>query len=96
MAESTIGPYDGSRVVDQKAKGAVARERAKSGPPIFQDLRGKWHKTSSGDPIRFGYNCKSGCSDKGVKPGGCCPKGYHVCAEPRCGESHSLQQHGSK
>jgi hypothetical protein len=31
-----------------------------------------------------------------VKPGQRCSKGYHVCAEPRCGGEHSLQQHGNK
>ena len=75
-----------------KAKGK--RSGGKSSPPIPAELRGKWHKSSSGDPICYGFNCRSGCSEKGVKPGGRCSKGLHICAEPRCGASHSLQDHG--
>ena len=81
----------------QKGKGNHGKGRGKGkSPPVPQELRGKWHKTGSGDPICFGFNCKSGCSDKSVKPGQRCSKGYHVCAEPRCGGEHSLQQHGKQ
>eukprot|EP00435_Cladocopium_sp_Y103_P029318 s1136_g7.t1 len=88
-------PYASSS--PSKGKGGSGKGKGKTkSPPVPQELRGKWHKTSSGDPICFGYNCKSGCSEKHVKPGQRCSKGYHVCAEPRCGADHSLQQHGSK
>ena len=68
----------------------------KSSPPVPQELRGKWHKSSSGEPICFGFNCRSGCPEKNVKPGQRCSKGLHICAEPKCGGEHSLQQHGQK
>eukprot|EP00435_Cladocopium_sp_Y103_P020392 s3652_g5.t1 len=86
-------PYSGNR---PKGGGKGKKGGSKSTPPIPAELRGKWHKNSSGEPICYGYNCKSGCPEKGVKPGGRCSKGLHICAEPRCGGNHSLQEHGSK
>eukprot|EP00435_Cladocopium_sp_Y103_P074715 s4_g50.t1 len=86
-------PYAGGR---PKGGGKGKKGGGKSAPPVPAELRGKWHKNSSGEPICYGYNCKSGCAEKGVKPGGRCSKGLHICAEPRCGGHHSLQEHGSK
>lgn len=77
-----------------KSFGKGKRSSSKGAPPIPAELRGKWHKSSNGDPICYGYNCKSGCPEKGIKPGGRCSKGLHICAEPRCGANHSLQDHG--
>ena len=77
-----------------KGKGKGKRGGGKSSPPVPAELRGKWHKSSNGEPICYGYNCRSGCSEKGIKPGGRCAKGLHICAEPRCGAAHSLQEHG--
>lgn len=90
-------PY-GNQAASGKGKGGGSKGKAKGkpGPPVPQELRGKWHKTATGDPICFGYNCKSGCPEKGVKPGARCSKCFHICAEPRCGAEHSLQQHGAK
>eukprot|EP00435_Cladocopium_sp_Y103_P056280 s2737_g19.t1 len=89
-------PYQ-TQTTGSKGKGSQAKGKSKGkSPPVPQELRGKWHKTSSGDPICFGFNCKSGCPEKNIKPGQRCSKGYHICAEPRCGGEHSLQQHGSK
>ena len=68
----------------------------KTSPPVPQELRGKWHRTAGGDPICFRSNCRSGCPEKGIKPGQKCSKGLHICAAPRCGGEHSLQQHGAK
>lgn len=63
-----------------KGQGGAGKGKSngKSGPPIPQELRGKWHKTPSGEPICFGFNCKSGCPDK---PGQRCSRGYHVSAK---------------
>ena len=90
-------PYGGGGSSSKgKGGGAKGKTKGRPGPPVPQELRGKWHKTSSGEPICFGYNCKSGCPEKGIKPGQRCSKGYHICAEPKCGGDHSLQQHGGK
>ena len=67
-----------------------------SSPPVPSELRGKWHRSPQGEPICFGYNCRSGCAGKHIKPGQKCSKGLHICAEPRCGAEHSLQQHPGK
>ena len=79
-----------------KGFGKGKKGGGKSSPPVPQELRGKWHKSSSGEPICFGFNCRSGCPEKNVKPGQRCSKGLHICAEPKCGGEHSLQQHGQK
>eukprot|EP00435_Cladocopium_sp_Y103_P044391 s1982_g12.t1 len=84
-------PYSGGR---PKGGGKGKKGGGKNAPPIPAELRGKWYKNSSGEPICYGYNCKSGCAEKGIKPGGRCAKGLHICAEPRCGGHHSLQEHG--
>ena len=80
------GSGGGSHKGPAKGKG---KQRA---PPVPAELRGKWFKTSSGDPLCFGFNCASGCSSK-ISAGERCPKGWHLCAEPRCQKAHSLQQH---
>lgn len=64
----------------------------KKNPPVPAELRGKWYKTSKGEPLCFGFNCASGCPNK-VAPGEKCPRGWHLCAEPKCQKAHSLQQH---
>jgi len=63
------------------------------GPPVRNELRGKWHKTGSGEPLCFGFNCSTGCPDKSVQPGQRCAKGWRLGAEPKCQKPHSLQQH---
>ena len=87
-------PYQQER--PGKSKGKGKSKKGRSGPPIPNELRGKYHKTPSGEPICFGFNCSTGCSDKSVQPGGRCARGLHVCAEPKCGQPHSLQNHGKQ
>ena len=82
-------PYDGGGHGKGKGKGKGKR----SSPPVPQELRGKWYKMPNGDPICFGFNCRTGCSSK-VKAGEKCARGWHVCAEPKCQKNHSLAQHG--
>ena len=85
-------PYEGPGPRKGKGKGKDGKGK-RSSPPVPQELRDKWFKLSNGEPICFGYNCKSGCNSK-TKPGDKCAKGWHVCAEPRCQKNHSLTQHG--
>ncbi len=60
-------------------------------PPMPTELRGKWHKHSNGEPLCFGYNTSRGCNH--AKDGEKCNKGWHLCAEPKCLQPHSLQAH---
>ena len=63
-------------------------------PPMPSELRGKYHKTPNNEPICFGFNTAAGCPHSStVKAGERCPKGLHVCAEPRCQQPRPLQQH---
>ena len=84
-------PYQPQAPRPQKGRGKGAKGKA---PPMPAELRGKYHKTATNDPICFAYNTSGGCPHSAtVKPGERCPKGMHVCAEPRCQQNHSLQQH---
>ena len=77
-----------------KGKGKKGQGRTGKGTPAMpKDLHGKWHRTPGGDPICFGFNTSAGCAEKGVKPGGRCRKGLHVCAEPKCQEPDPLHEH---
>ena len=60
-------------------------------PPMPSELRGKWHKHSNGEPLCFGFNTARGCTH--AKDGEKCNKGWHLCAEPKCLQPHSLQAH---
>ena len=78
--------------VQTNPKGKGKGKGKRSSPPVPQELRGKYFKLPSGEPICFGFNCKSGCNSK-VKAGDKCAKGWHVCAEPHCQKNHALHQH---
>ena len=80
-------PYDKGSA---KGKG----KGKKKNPPVPSELRGKWYKTAKGEPLCYGFNCASGCPNK-VAPGEKCPRGWHLCAEPKCQKAHSLQQHSA-
>lgn len=73
-----------------KGKGKTKSKRGR-GPNVPKDLVGKALETQDGRRICWPYNLASGCSD--ATPGGQCSRGLHVCAEPGCGNSHSLQNH---
>ena len=86
-------PYAATGPRRQSGKGKGKSSKGKT-PPMPQELRGKYHKTASNEPICFAFNTSSGCSHSGtVKPGDRCPKGLHVCAEPKCQQPHPLSQH---
>ena len=90
-SSARVSPYQPS-TKPQKGKGKSAGKG--KAPPMPAELRGKYYKTASNDPICFAFNTSSGCSHSAtVKPGERCPKGMHVCAEPKCQQHHSLQQH---
>ena len=78
-----------------KGKGKKGTGKGSKGSPAMpRDLHGKWHRTPQGDAICFGYNTTAGCNEKGIKAGERCKRGLHVCAEPKCQQHHSLQEHG--
>ena len=85
-------PYNPGKGSGGGDKGPGKGKGKKRSPPVPAELRGKWFKTSSGDPLCFGFNCASGCSSK-INAGERCPKGWHLCAEPKCQKAHSMQQH---
>lgn len=91
---STWRPQPYQQEEPAKSKGKGKPKKGRSGPPIPNEMRGKYYKTASAEPICFGFNCASGCSEKSVPPGGRCSRGLHVCAEPKCQQPHSLQNHG--
>ena len=85
------GPYEiYSKGGKGKGKGKGKKGKA---PPMPQELRGKFHRTAAGDPLCFAFNTAAGCSHPNVKPGERCPRGYHLCMEPKCQKAHSLVQH---
>ena len=86
-------PYAAAGPRPQAGKGKGKSGKGKT-PPMPQELRGKYHKTASNEPICFAFNTSGGCAHSGtVQPGGRCPKGLHVCAEPKCQQPHPLSQH---
>ena len=87
-------PYPTTGPRPQTGKGTGKSSSKGKTPPMPQELRGKYHKTASNEPICFAFNTSSGCSHLGtVKPGDRCPKELHVCAEPKCQQPHPLSQH---
>ena len=73
---------------DNKGKG----KGKKGSPNVPPELAGKVTITKTGKKVCWNYNLPSGCSS-GVKPGQACNRGLHVCAEPKCGKPHSMQEH---
>ena len=61
-------------------------------PAMPEELRGMYYRTSTGDPICFGYNTKKGCASN-TTPGERCARGLHVCAKPRCQQAHAAFEH---
>ena len=72
-----------------KGKGGKKGKR----PPLPKALHNKWHRTGNGDPLCFAYNI-GGCD--GAKDGERRAKGWHFCAEPKCLQPHSLNNHAKK
>ena len=68
-------------------------KKGKSTPPMPQALRNKWHRTGAGEPLCFAYNL-GGCDN--ARDGERCPKGWHLCAEPKCLQPHGLSNHPKK
>eukprot|EP00972_Heterocapsa_arctica_P018073 2670746-Heterocapsa_arctica.AAC.1 len=68
----------GGLPIKGKGKGKVKGKRP--GPSMPPTLIGKAFQTAGGEPICFQFNLQSGCSL--ASPGGRCPRGFHVCAEP--------------
>ena len=93
-APSRPAPYHAAGPKQSAGKGKGKSSGKGKAPPMPQELRGKYHKTAANEPICFAFNTSAGCSHSTtVKAGDRCPKGLHVCAEPKCQQPHSLQQH---
>ena len=94
MRSSPYTPDKGGQYKSSgKGKSKKGKGKAGSAPPMPQELRGKYHRNAAGDPICFAFNTKDGCNHPGVKGGGRCPKGLHICMEPKCQKPHSLVDH---
>ena len=91
-SDATKRQSDGSS--SQRSNFPKGSGKGKKGGPrnIPAELVGKVTQTRSGKPVCFGYNMACGCPHK-VKPGAQCLRGLHVCAEPKCGKNHSMQDH---
>jgi hypothetical protein len=78
-----------------KGKGRGKQARGDSNdqfrPKMPPGLIGKAYRGPSGENLCFAFNLPGGCSAAGA--GGRCPKGAHLCAEPGCGQAHSMQDH---
>lgn len=75
-AASSSRPQPYASQKPQQSKGG-GRGKKKS-PPVPAELRGKWFKTSAGEPLCYDFNCSSGCPSK-VAAGERCGKGWHLC-----------------
>lgn len=75
-----------------KGKGKGGKTKRGRGPNIPRGLIGKSLQTKSGERLCWSYNLPQGCQE--AKPGDKCSRGRHLCAEPGCEQSHSLQNHG--
>ena len=66
-----------------KGKGKGGKNKRGRGPNIPRGLLGNNLQTKSSESL--------GCQE--AKPGGKCSRGLHLCAEPGCEQSRSLQNH---
>jgi hypothetical protein len=96
-ASRASGPGGGKGAGTNKGK-AKGKGRGFSGlssdqyrPKMPAGLIGKAYRAPNGDNICFSFNLPGGCS--GAPPGSKCTPGAHVCAEPGCGQAHSLTEH---
>lgn len=91
-APSRDGAYGAQRPQRSQTSGGKSKGKGKKGktPPLLVQLKGKWRRTSSGEPLCFAYNI-GGCDQ--ALDGQKCPKGWHLCAEPRCLMDHPLPKH---
>ena len=75
-----------------KGKKGKGKEHVSVPKNIPEELKGKMTITKTGKRICWNYNLPQGCQS-GVKDGQSCDRGLHICAEPRCGRAHSMQNH---
>ena len=70
-----------------KGKGKSKTKRGNNAP---KELRDKQRALSNGERICWNFNLGV-CQD--AEPGGRCPRGHHVCAEPHCQQAHQMKHH---
>ena len=78
----------------KKGKGAGKGKKGGARLRVPKELIGKWSQNKDGERLCWAYNMQCGCTD--AAPGGSCPRGLHLCAEPGCLQPHSLQEHSKK
>ena len=78
----------------RKGKGAGKGKKGGARLRVPKELIGKWSQNKDGERLCWAYNMQCGCTD--AAPGGSCPRGLHLCAEPGCLQPHSLQEHSKK
>ena len=74
----------------ENAKGKGKRNVKGRGVNAPKELRDKQHTLSNGERICWNFNLGL-CQD--AEPGGRCPRGHHVCAEPHCQQAHQMKHH---
>ena len=95
--QNRTGPYHQQQPSGRASQPSGAERKGKGKgkkgktPSMPQELRNKWHRTAQGEPLCFAYNIR-GCD--GARDGEKCQKGWHLCAEPKCLQAHSLPNHG--
>eukprot|EP00439_Symbiodinium_sp_Y106_P059741 s4249_g8.t1 len=78
----------------KKGKGTGKGKKGGARLRVPKELIGKWSQNKDGERLCWAYNMQCGCTD--AAPGGSCPRGLHLCAEPGCLQPHSLQEHSKK
>ena len=75
----------------QQGTQAQVKGKGKGKVKMPPGLVGKLSSLPDGRRVCFNFNLHSGCDQ--APPGASCNRGAHICAEPGCGQPHSLQDH---
>ena len=74
-----------------KGSGKGAKGNVRGEVRLPEALRSKSVRTPNDEPKCFDYNLPHGCTK--ARAGERCQRGWHVCTEPGCAATHSMQQH---
>ena len=85
---------EGRKRAKEDTLGKKGAGKKGGGVPVPVELRGLSSQTKDGRNLCFGYNAKAGCQHGGgVKKGGRCKRGYHLCMVPGCEGEHPAFEH---